>query len=191
MRKIIFDIETKNIFQDIGDSDPAKLDLSTVCIHDSESDEYLCYLEEDLSELWPRIEKCDMLIGYNSDHFDIPILDKYYQGDLKSIKSLDLLKEIKNSFGRRLKLDDVAEATLNQNKSGHGLEAVTWWRQGEIEKIKKYCKEDVRITKELYEYALKNKKVMIGNIDKKQEIPLDTKNWEEKQDSSMTHTLPF
>ncbi len=71
------------------------------------------------------------------------------------------------------------------------MEAVTWWKQGEIGKIKKYCKEDVRITKELYEYALKNKKIMIGNIDKKQEIPLDTKNWEEKQDSSMTHTLPF
>ncbi len=191
MRKIVFDIETKNIFQDIGDSDPAKLDLSVICIHDSENDEYLCYLQEDLSKLWPRIEKCDMLIGYNSDHFDIPILDKYYQGNLKNIKSLDLLKEIKNSFGRRLKLDDVAEATLNQKKSGHGLEAVTWWKQGEIEKIKKYCKEDVRITKELYEYALKNKKVMIGNIGKKQEIPLDTKNWEEKQDSSMTHTLPF
>lgn len=191
MRKITFDIETKNTFQDKGSANPADLDLSIVCIHDSEDDSYICYLEEELPELWKRIEKTDMLIGYNSDHFDIPILNKYYQGDLNNIKSLDLLKEIKSSFGKRLKLDDVARSTLNYQKNGHGLQAITWWKQGEIDKIKEYCKEDVKITKELYEYALKNGKVMIENVGKKQEIPLDTSNWEEKIDSSVTQTMPF
>ena len=56
-----------------------------------------------------------------------PILNKYYAGDLGKIKSVDLLKEVKQVLGRRLKLDNVAEATLGKKKIGNGLEAVKWW----------------------------------------------------------------
>ena len=191
MRKIVFDIETSNVFQDVGKADPALLDLSVVSIHDSDTDKYTSYTQEELSNLWPIIEKADMLIGYNSDHFDIPLLNKYYSGDLTKIKSLDLLKEIKNSLGRRLKLDSVAEGTLNRRKIGHGLKATTWWKNGEVEKVKKYCEEDVRITKELYEYALKNGVLKYKDLGETREIKLDTKTWEEKEDGSITHTLPF
>lgn len=191
MRKITFDIETSNTFQDVGRADPALLDLSVICAHDSETDEYNIYTKEELFNLWPIIEKADMLIGYNSDHFDIPLLNKYYPGDLKKIKSLDILKEIKNSLGRRLKLDSVAEATLGKKKIGHGLEAVAWWKNGEVEKVKKYCKEDVEITKKLYEYALKNGVLKYNDLGGVREIKLDTSMWEKKQASSITHTLPF
>ena len=181
MRKIIFDIETSNIFQDVGKADPALLDLSVICVHDSETDEYSTYTQEELQNLWPVIEKADMLIGYNSDHFDIPLLNKYYSGDLKKIKSLDILKEIKNSLGRRLKLDSVAEGTLNRKKIGHGLDAVTWWKNGEVEKVKEYCKKDVEITKEIYEYALKNGVLKYKDLSGVREIKLDTSGWEEKE----------
>jgi len=156
MRKIVFDIETKNIFSDVGSNDPTDLDLSVVCIYDSETDSYSSYIEEELPKLWPILEKADMLIGFNSDHFDIPVLNKYYSGNLNKIKSLDILKEVKNSLGRRIKLDTLAEATLGRNKTSHGLEALKWWRNGEIQKVRDYCIEDVRITKDLYDYALKN-----------------------------------
>ena len=132
-----------------------------------------------------------MLIGYNSDHFDIPILNKYYPGDLTRIKSLDILKEIKNSLGRRIRLDLVAEGTLGRKKTGNGLEAVVWWKNGEIDKIKKYCIEDVKITKELYEYALKNGVLKYKDLSETREIKLDTSKWEEKENTSINHTLPF
>lgn len=191
MRKVVFDIETSNLFQDVGSNDPAKLALSVVCIHDSETDSYSSYLEEDLKKLWPILEKTDMLIGYNSDHFDIPLLNKYYPGDLSKIKSVDLLKEIRASLGRRIKLDDVAEATLGKNKTGHGLEAIVWWRNGEKDKVIKYCLEDVKITKELYEYAQKNKYVKYREGTVVKDIKLDPSNWEKTVETTMTHTLPF
>lgn len=191
MRKITFDIETSNIFQDVGKADPALLDLSVICAHDSDTDEYTTYTQEELQNLWPILEKADMLIGYNSDHFDIPLLNKYYPGDLTQIKSLDLLKEIKSSLGRRLKLDSVAEATLGKKKTGHGLEAVEWWKDGEVEKVREYCKEDVKITKELYEYALRNGVLKYKDLGKMRDIKLDTSDWEEKRGGSITHTLPF
>ena len=191
MRKITFDIETSNLFQDVGSNDPSKLALSVVCIHDSETDTYSSYMEEDLGKLWPILEKTDMLIGYNSDHFDIPLLNKYYPGDLSKIKSIDLLKEIRASLGRRIKLDDVAEATLGKNKTAHGLEAVVWWRNGEKEKVVKYCLEDVKITKELYEYAKKSGHVKYREGTVIKEIKLNPSDWEKTTETAMTHTLPF
>jgi hypothetical protein len=182
MRKIVFDIETRNIFQDVGSSDPADLDISLVGLFDYETNSYDSFLQEDFPRMWPIIEKADMLITYNGDHFDIPLLNKYYKkaerGDLTKIRSLDLLKEIKNSYGRRMKLDQVAEGTFGINKSGGGLDAVVWWRAGEIEKIRKYCLDDVRITKEVYEFAVKNKKLMFKEGPFVKEIKLDTKHWE-------------
>ncbi|MDP6387727.1 MAG: ribonuclease H-like domain-containing protein [Candidatus Pacebacteria bacterium] len=191
MKKITFDIETSNLFQDVGKANPVLLDLSVVCIHDSETDEYSAYTQEELPNLWPVLEKADMLIGYNSDHFDIPLLNKYYPGDLTHIKSLDILKEIKKKLGRRLKLDSVAEATLGRKKIGTGLEATTWWKNGEVEKVKEYCKEDVKITKELYDYVLKNGVLKYKDLGKTRDIKLDTSEWEKEKDGSITHTLPF
>jgi|SRR3989338_5940349 len=191
MRKVVFDIETRNLFSDVGKNDPALLDISVVGIYDYETDKYQSFLEEELSQLWPIIEKTDLLIGYNSDHFDIPLLNKYYPGDLTKIKSLDILKELRNSFGRRMKLDQIAEGTLNVKKSGHGLEAITWWKNGEIDKIKKYCLDDVKITKEIYEYARKYNKLHFKEGEQIIDIKLDTNNWEPIESNGMTHTLPF
>lgn len=191
MRKIVFDIETRNVFADVGKNDPSLLDISVVCIHDSLTDEYSSYLVEDLPKLWPIIESADMLIGYNSDHFDIPLLNKYYSGDLSKIKSLDILKEIQKSYGRRMKLDQVAEGTLGKNKNGHGLDAIVWWKKGEIEKIKKYCLEDVKITKEIYDYARTNNKLIFKEGGMMNEIKLDATEWEKPNENKLTFTLPF
>ena len=191
IRYLVFDIETKNFFHDVGKNDPALLDLSLICIHDSETDEYTSYLEEDLPKLWPIIENADMLIGYNSDHFDIPLLNKYYPGDLNRIKSLDLLKEIRNASGKRLKLDNVAEATLGVGKSADGSKANIWWKEGKIDKIREYCIQDVRITKGIYDFALRHHKLKYKDFGAVREIPLDTSTWEEESGDGMTHTLPF
>jgi DEAD/DEAH box helicase domain-containing protein len=191
MRKVVFDIETSNVFQDVASNDPSALDMSVCCIYDYDTDRYLSFTKETLKDMWPIFEKADMIIGFNSDHFDIPILNKYYSGDLTKIKSLDLMKEVRASLGRRIKLDTIAEATLGKNKSGHGLDAIVWWKNGEKQKVIDYCIDDVKITKEIYEYALKNNSLKYIDGKEKKEIKLDTTNWENKKDSGMTFTLPF
>jgi DEAD/DEAH box helicase domain-containing protein len=191
MRTVVFDIETQNVFRDVGRADPAMLDISIVGVYDSETDSYSTYTQDELAQLWPILEKTAVLVGFNSDHFDIPLLNKYYPGDLTQIKSIDLLKEIKNSLGRRIKLDTIAEGTLGTKKSGHGLQAIQWWKQGEIDKIRDYCIEDVRITKELYDYALAHGALKYKDGGQAREIPIDTSHWQQREDSSMTHTLPF
>jgi len=192
IRKIFFDIETRNTFQDAGSNDPAALDISVVCIYDSKTDLYTSYLQEELHKLWPILEQADLLIGYNSEHFDLPLLNKYYAGDLSKIKHVDLLKEIRASINRRVKLDQVAEGTLGTNKSSHGLQAIVWWNQGKIDEIIKYCIDDVKITKEVYEYARKHKHLKFKEGPGVNMIKLNPKDWEKMNDQpAMTYTLPF
>lgn len=191
MRKLIFDIETRNIFDDVGKADPTLLDISIVCAYDSETNEYTSYLQEELPKLWPLVEKSDMLITFNGDHFDIPLLNKYYGGDLTKIKSLDLLVEIRKSLGRRIGLANIAEATLGYGKSGHGLQAVEWWKKGDIESIRKYCIQDVKVTKEVYEYALKNGSLKYKEGENLKEMKIDTSSWSTITDSVINFSLPF
>ena len=186
MRKIVFDIETKNFLSDVS-----KIDIALVAIYDSLTDSYSSYLEEELPKLWPILERADILIGFNSDHFDIPILNKYYPGDLTKIKHLDILKEIKNTYGRRMKLDQLAEGTLGKNKSGGGADATNWWKAGEVEKVRAYCIDDVRLTKELYDYAINNNKLTFKEGGALKEIKLDTSDWEKPNDNKLTFSLPF
>jgi DEAD/DEAH box helicase domain-containing protein len=192
MKFVVFDIETRNIFQDVGSNDPAALDISVLSLYDSQSDQVMSFLQEDFGRMWQYFERTDVLIGYNSDHFDIPLLDKYYHGDLTSFKSIDIMKSIKQSLGRRPKLDDVAHATLGKKKIAHGLEAVQWWKEGKIDKIKKYCEEDVMITKQLFDYIMQHKHVKLKDFSgKKATIPIDTSSWDASGAVAVTQSLPW
>jgi len=189
MRTIVFDIETQNTFDEVGSSNPADLDISVVCIHDSETGEYMSFLEDELAKLWPILESADRIVGYNSEHFDLPLLNKYYVGDLSKIHHVDLMKNIQEVVGRRIKLDDIASSTLGTKKSADGLQAVLWWKQGNIEDIVKYCIQDVRVTKGVFDFALENGFLYFIFNGNKTKIPLDTSSWNASDQSGMTMGL--
>jgi len=191
MKRVTFDIETVGDFRSNGDF--SNLEVTVVGTHDSETNEYKGFFQEDFPQMWKLFESADILVGYNSDHFDIPILNRYYAGDLTKIKSVDLLKEVRAVLGRRLKLQSIAEATLGRGKSADGLIAMDWWAKGMKDEVMKYCIEDVRVTNEIYEYAKKNGSLKYKDYEGNREIKLDTSNWETPLDggSALTHTLPF
>ncbi len=191
MRYVVFDLETQNIFEEVGSNDPTALDISVATVYDSQTDKYTTVTIDELSRLWPIIEQADALVGYNSNHFDIPLLNKYYPGDLTHIKSIDLLESIRQSLGRRLRLDSVAEVTIGAKKSAHGLIAVRWWKEGKIDEIKKYCEQDVKVTKKIFDYAMAHGHVKFKDGSRKREIPLDTSSWGIKEEAALTHSLLF
>lgn len=192
MKEITFDIETANILPSFSRNDMSQLELAVVAIHESDTGEFTSYTKEELPQLWPIIEKADVLIGYNSNTFDIPLLNKYYPGDLTKIRSLDLLVEVANALGRRIRLQSLAEATLKVGKSGDGLKSVEWWQQGLVEKVKEYCIQDVRITRQLYDYALEHGSLKYKDLRDIKDLKIDTSAWRlEGGKSAFTHTLPF
>ena len=189
MRVVTFDIETANWMSDTGSSDPADLTIALVGVHDSETSEYTSYLEGELPRLWPLLERTDVLVGYNSEHFDVPLLNKYYPGDLRKIKSLDLMQEIYRVAGRRLKLDAIAEATIGENKSATGPQSLQWWRAGEVEKVREYCLKDVELTKKVFDYACEHGSVKYKELGKIHEVKLNTSEWLAPAGGAMTFTL--
>ena len=187
---VVFDIETSNWFSEVGGSDPADLSIALVGIHDSETG-YSSFLEHEFPQLWKILEQTDVLIGWNSDHFDVPLLNKYYPGDLARIRSLDLMNEIYTSAGRRLKLDAVAEGTLGEKKLGSGGQSVKWWRDGDVEKVREYCLKDVELTKRIFDYALEHGKIKYRELGATREIALSTGNWLATAAKPMTFSMGF
>lgn len=191
MRAITFDIESISDSVVRGHIDVNEQELTVVGIHDSETGEYSSYFKEDLPKLWPILERADMLIGFNSDSFDIPLLNRYYPGDLSHVRSLDLMVEVQEVLGRRIRLQALAEATIGKGKTGDGIKAQDWWREGKKDKVAEYCIEDVRITRELYDYALANGILKYKDLRDIRDIKIDTSLWNGSSSlmPAMTHAL--
>lgn len=171
--EVVLDIETQNTFQEVGSYNAALLDISLIGCYFYETDTFETFLEDDLPKLWPRLERSDRIIGFNLFGFDYPCMQEYYTGDLMKLPTIDILLEIEKRIGFRVKLDLVAQATLGMGKSGDGLKAVEYWKKGEIDKLRDYCLQDVRVTRDVYEHALQNQKISyFDRMGQKQEVPM-------------------
>lgn len=167
MLELILDVETKKTFDEVGGYFPDKLGISFVgaCLRENgnKKGELLSFFENDLNKLFPLIERADVVIGFNIDGFDMPTLSAYYQADIRKIPTLDLMARIKDSVGHRIGLDAVAQETLGSGKIGDGLDAIRYYHNGNLEALKKYCLEDVKVTRDIYDYGLKNGLVKFRN----------------------------
>ncbi|MFA6814130.1 MAG: hypothetical protein GX943_02765 [Candidatus Pacebacteria bacterium] len=167
MLELILDVETKKTFDEVGGFFPEKLGISFVgaCLRENgdRKGQLLSFFENDLSKLFPLIERADVVIGFNIDGFDMPTLSAYYQADIRKIPTLDLLARIKDSVGHRIGLDAVAQETLGSGKIGDGLDAIRYYHNGNFDALEKYCLEDVKITRDVYDYGLKNGLVKFRN----------------------------
>lgn len=186
-KEIVLDIETDGL---IGPNN-AMPKITLVGVYFYETDEYASYLEPQLHELWPRLERAGRIIGYNTKGFDYPVMNSYYAGDFLKFPSLDLLEVISGSLGFRVKLDDVAQATLGTGKSGHGLQALEYFRKGELDKLRDYCLMDVKITKEVYEYGLQHGEIFYNERSgAKKNVKIDFKLPTAKP-NPINLTMPF
>jgi len=188
---VVFDLETKHTFREF--SEPQKLGITVVGAYDYATDTSFTFLENELGEFYRLIENASYLIGFNIVGFDLPVLSAYYPGDTKQFKTFDLLDDVRAQIGRRISLDMLLKATLNTQKTGHGLQAVEFYKEGKIEELKSYCLHDVLFTRDLFEYGSKHGEIYY--LEGMEKVAIKT-NWapykkpqEEQADISLT--LPF
>ena len=152
--KIVIDIETKNTFADVGgQGNIGALQASLVCVYSYDKKDFLLFREDKLQDLGPILQNAGLVIGFALRRFDMPVLDKYFGFNVLSVPTLDLLEEIEDSHGRRVSLDVLARTNLGVGKTNHGLDAIKFYAAGDWESLEKYCKNDVLITRDLYELA--------------------------------------
>ena len=70
-------------------------------------------------------------------------------------------------------IDEHPQATLGAGKSADGLMAVEWWKKGEIQKIIDYCIQDVKVTRDVFQFGRQNGFVKIQNGENSQtQVPV-------------------
>lgn len=169
-QEVIFDLETQKFFDEIEGSDPADLGVSILSMYVRTLDENLnetegmmiSFFEQDLANSWEYFKKANRIIGFNSKHFDVPALKPYLPLELTKIPHLDILEHVRETNGKRVSLNAIVKETLGDHKADDPANAIAYWAKRDKESLKKlkfYCEEDVRLTKEIYDYGLKNKKL--------------------------------
>ncbi len=188
MDKIVFDVETKNDFADVGGRDNLKdLEISVLCCYSYEKDVYLSFEENELEEFGKIIQKCELLIGFNIKNFDLPVIEKYLKFKVTALPCFDIFEAVTEVLGRRIGLGALAEANLGVGKSGSGLEAIQLFKAGKMKELKDYCIQDVKVTKDLYELIKRQGYLWIPerNVPQMTKLPIEYK----EKNSSQTHLL--
>jgi DEAD/DEAH box helicase domain-containing protein len=156
-RMVVMDLETQKSAEEVGGWRNCHLmRVSVAVLYDSWEKTFLAFRENRMDDLLAHLEKADLIVGFNIKRFDYEVLRAYTTKDLKGLATFDILEDIFRRLGFRLGLDHLAAETLRKNKSADGLQALEWFKKGEMEKLTEYCRQDVEITKELFEYGLKN-----------------------------------
>ena len=162
---LIVDLETQNLVQDVGGwGNVNKLKISIACAWDSKTQQMLVFKENEIHKLNELCEE-RLVIGYNIRGFDLVILEAYGL-NLSRLDVFDIMYDVQTLTRQKfLKLETIAQGTLNAGKSADGLMAVEWWKTGEIDKIIQYCKQDVEVTRDIFEYGRKNGHVKLRRAE--------------------------
>jgi DEAD/DEAH box helicase domain-containing protein len=156
-RIMYLDLETRKTAKDVGGWNKAHLmRVSVVVVYDSLDKTYHVFKEDDMNGLFSFLEHADLVVGFNIKGFDYKVLSAYTPKDLHTIRTFDILEDVYGRLGFRLSLDHLAQETLKQGKSADGLQAVEWFRRGEMEKLTEYCKQDVAVTKDLFLFGIEH-----------------------------------
>lgn len=154
---LYFDLETQKTFDEVGGRHNLRqLGLSVGVTYSTADEDYHVYAEADVETLVRHLSQADLVVGFNVLRFDYEVLRAYSDYPFTQIPTVDMLDHVYRTLGFRLSLDSLASATLGAKKSADGLAAVRWYKSGQMDKIIEYCKQDVKVTKELYEFGQQN-----------------------------------
>jgi DEAD/DEAH box helicase domain-containing protein len=185
---IVYDIETKNTFQEVGSRDPKKLNISCIGMFSYNEQRLIGFREDELSEFWRRLERCSLLIGFNNHGFDDQVCSVYFP-EMAKVPSFDMLAAIYQSLGFRIKLDNIAKATLGVGKTGDGLDAVRLFAEGKIDDLVSYCLNDVKVTQELYEHGKQTGSLKYSDLSGPKQMFVDFNPVIKQPDSAINLSL--
>lgn len=156
-RKIVFfDLETQKLADEVGGWKNISKMMLSVAVTFSEEGGFQTFNEQTVEELISTLSTADLIVGFNQLKFDYEVLSAYTEKNLRRLPNLDILIDIQSLIGHLLSLDHLAQFTLGRKKSGSGMDAPRWFRQGRFDLLEKYCIDDVIITRDLYNFGVEN-----------------------------------
>ena len=158
MNYVFFDLETQNLFEDVGGREYIdKLRVACGVTWSTQTNDFSVYWEKDVPALIEELKSATKIIGFNLRGFDYLVLQPYApEMRFASLPTLDMLFDLHKILGFRVSLDSIASASLGAAKTADGVQSVAWFRAGELDKVAEYCKADVDITRRVYEFGRDN-----------------------------------
>ncbi len=156
-RVVVFDLETQRSAAEVGGWERAdRMGVSAAVAWDSRQQSFATYWERDVDRLLDHLRAADLVVGFNVLEFDYRVLRGYAEFDCRAWRTLDILREVHERLRCRVSLDSLARATLGTAKSANGLQALRWWKEGRLDLIEQYCRQDVAVTRDLFCFGLEH-----------------------------------
>jgi len=153
---VVFDLETQKLAHEVGGWKNISAMRMSVGVTYSDDEGFLTFTEDNVSGLISVLQAADLVVGFNQLRFDYEVLGAYSSENLRGLPNLDICQEVGAALGHRLNLDHLARFTLNSKKKGLGIDAARWFREGRMDLLEEYCRQDVKITRDLYTFGLTN-----------------------------------
>lgn len=148
--------------------------LAVGVVYSFRDDKYYAFTEDKVKDMINMFLQADLVVGFNIKRFDWGVLKGYSNIDFTKIPTLDMLDLVYEQVGFRLSLNHLSSVNLNKGKSSDGLQSLQWFKEGKIDLIIEYCKHDVAITKELFEYLIENRHFLYKTKNERiLQIPID------------------
>lgn len=164
LRYGVLDVETRRSAEEVGGwGNARKMGVSVAVLYDSGLDDCLVFGQEDMAGLVAALARVDLVVGFNSRRFDYSVLSGLSDYDFHTLPTLDILEKVHARLGYRLSLDGLAGATLGAKKGASGLDALRWWKEGALDKITAYCRQDVLLTRDLYLFGAEHGYLLFTN----------------------------
>jgi DEAD/DEAH box helicase domain-containing protein len=164
---VFFDLETQKSAEEVGGWERSHLMRVSVAVTCSlRSDEFQLFTENRIKELLDELLAKDLVVGFNVKRFDYRVLSYYTDFDDAKIPTLDIHEVVMRYLGFPLSLERLSQATLGYGKTGNGLDAIRWFREGRTDKLAEYCSHDVKLVKELYEFGKENDYLLFEDKNK-------------------------
>ncbi|MCB0327432.1 MAG: ribonuclease H-like domain-containing protein [Bdellovibrionales bacterium] len=173
-RILYFDLETLRSADEVGGWSNIKgMGMACGVCFDTKDKEYKVFRESEVQDLIDLLRCADLVVGFNHIRFDYEVLRGYSAFDFNLLPSFDMLVDLKERLGHRIKLDSLAKATLGQQKSADGLQSLRWVKEGKMDQVIEYCKQDVKVTKNVFEYGRDHEHVIVDKMGSPSKIRVE------------------
>ena len=151
---LYFDLETLRSAQDVGGwRHIHRMGMALGVVFDSKTLEFTTY--RDPEALVKHLRTADLVVGYNVLRFDYAVLSAYVGDTVNRVPTFDMLVALRALVRQRLGLANLGACTLGRGKSADGLQSLEWVRNGELERVEAYCRDDVALTRDVFLHGVR------------------------------------
>lgn len=190
-RILVFDLETRKEAKDLDPTNEengwtllreGKGGISALAVWSSNDERIHLFDDHSLLAAARYLETANVVVGFYSTHFDIPVIEGILGRKLALKYHYDVYVELAEESARRgiiprkgdLKLDSVGRRCLGRGKSGDGSAVTRLIKEGKFGDLFEYCMQDVYLTRDIFEFMCINRGVQHLNNSF---LPIDIPDW--------------